>query len=106
RRPTTLEIIAWELAAPNHLTHTLNRARLAVATEYLDRFLPESDIPDRIHLRRIMQTLAFGVVSLIVRGRTTEVLAAGSFDQEETWDALSGTITSLVRGVSSDFKTT
>lgn len=89
RRPLSLEIVAWELAAPSEFSRHLNAARKRVTAEIFQRFFPEVKVPEsgpsNDPIRETYYILVASVVLLIVRNRQDLLFDRRDLNDEANW---------------------
>jgi len=89
RRPLSLEIVAWELAAPSEFSRHLNAARKRVTAEIFQRFFPEVTVPEsgpsNDPIRETYYILVASVVLLIVRNRQDLLFDRRDLNDEQHW---------------------
>ena len=98
-RPTTQEVLRWELAASNELTERLADVRERRGLDLLRRVPLDSGPPPPEDVSAVAALLSAGIIYLVLRSKTAPVWLGVSLDTEEGWERIERAIESIVRGV-------
>ncbi|MEM1165045.1 MAG: TetR/AcrR family transcriptional regulator [Planctomycetota bacterium] len=103
RRPTTLEVLAWEVSERNDLTRQLDTARRAVTAEFFERFVTlNADDPRSRAIRDPFDLVALGVIAAVLRGHRADQDGSpgvGITPVDGDWSSLDAAIEIAVRGI-------
>lgn len=96
RRPITHEILAWELAANNHLTAYLDRVRERRFTAVL-QLMNAQDVPPNADVAAVSAIIGATVNYLLVRARTVQHFSELDIQSDAGWERIRAALHTLVR---------
>jgi len=98
RRPSTLAILAWEMAEQNDLTDQLDGVRRRVTEEFVERFITPA-LASPSDVRGALELLSMGVIAAVVRSRHAQVLRLSGGEDAEDWSAIDRVIEKVGSGL-------
>jgi AcrR family transcriptional regulator len=98
-RPTTQEVLRWELAASNDLTERLAEVRERRGLDLLRRVPLDPGAPAPEDASAVAALLSAGIIYLVLRSKTAPVWLGVPLDTEEGWGRIERAVESMVRGV-------
>ncbi|THB74691.1 MAG: TetR/AcrR family transcriptional regulator [Desulfobacteraceae bacterium] len=96
KRPTTQDILAWELLEKNQLSKHLEAIRNRTILEYFERL---DQVPDNRMLSAVVVLMAGAVNHLIIKTRITRSIGGFDFDSQSSWGEVNAAIDLLCKGI-------
>ncbi len=98
-RPTTQEVLRWELAVSNDLTEKLAEIRERRGIEMLRRVPLDPKLRHPADVPAVAALLSAGIIYLILRSKTAPAWLGVSLETEEGWARIERAIETIVRRV-------
>jgi AcrR family transcriptional regulator len=98
-RPTTQEILRWELAASNELTEKLAQVRERRGLELLRRVPSDPEAGHATDVAAVATLLSAGIIYLVLRSKTAPAWLGVSLKDEEGWARIERAIETVARRV-------
>ncbi len=98
-RPTTQEVLRWELAVSNDLTERLAEVRERRGIEMLGRVALDPKLQHRTEVPAIAALLSAGIIYLVLRSKTAPAWLGVSLESEEGWARIERAVETIVRRV-------
>jgi AcrR family transcriptional regulator len=102
QRPTTQEILRWEILEGNELTQELAIARNRVATESLRLLADKFGLSKHQDLSAISAILIAGVVYLVLRAKANPTFLGIDFSSPHGWQRIEQAATSIIQSTFQD----
>jgi AcrR family transcriptional regulator len=102
KRPTTQEILRWEILEGNELTQELAIARNRVATESLRLLAAKFGLPKNQDLSAISAILVAGIVYLVLRSKANPTFLGIDFRSPQGWQRIEQAATSIIQSTFQD----
>lgn len=98
-RPTTQEVLRWELAVSNDLTEKLAEVRERRGIEMLGRIAPEPKLVHRADVPAVAALLSAGIIYLVLRSKTAPAWLGVPLESEQGWARIERAVETIVRRV-------
>jgi AcrR family transcriptional regulator len=98
-RPTTQEVLRWELAVSNDLTEKLAEVRERRGIEMLGRIALDPKHRHQADIPAIAALLSAGIIYLVLRAKTVPAWLGVSLETEEGWTRIERAVETIVRRV-------
>jgi AcrR family transcriptional regulator len=98
-RPTTQEVLRWELAVSNELTEKLADIRERRGIEMLRRVPLDPKLPHTADVPAVAALLSAGIIYLILRSKTATAWLGVPLDTDEGWARIERAVETIVRRV-------
>jgi AcrR family transcriptional regulator len=102
KRPTTQEILRWEILEGNELTQELAIARNRVATESLRLLADKFGLSKEQDLSAISAILVAGIVYLVLRSQANPTFLGIDFRSPQGWQRIEQAATSIIQSTFQD----
>jgi hypothetical protein len=98
-RPTTQEVLRWELAASNDMTEKLAEVRERRGIEMLGRVALDPTLQHQADVPAVAALLSAGIIYLVLRSKTAPAWLGVSLESEEGWTRIERAVETIVRRV-------
>lgn len=98
-RPTTQEVLRWELTSSNELTAKLAEARERRGLEMLGRVARDPGLQASVDAAAIAAVLSAGLIYLVLRSKSAPEWLGISLSAEDGWGRIERAVDTIVRRV-------
>lgn len=98
-RPTTQEVLRWELTASNELTEKLAEVRERRGLELLGRVARDPALRPDVDVPAVAAVLSAGLIYLVLRSKSAPAWLGISLADEGGWERLERAVDRIVRAV-------